>query len=352
MNATASAPGKLVLLGEYAVLEGAPALVLATAQRARVRLSPLPTGPSQLHARPLFERELLFEWTPQGCPDWRRNELTTADRGRLAWLGGLLEGLALRGWWPRQPVAAELDTRAFHGADGRKLGLGSSAALTVALAGAGAAAAGAGREPSLEELVALHCALQRGSGSGIDVAASLYGGALRYRLEQGRPRAQPVRLPAGITLLAVASGIPVSTPAALEHLHQWASAHPEAWADLRCRLMTAASDGAAAVDAGAAELEEALAGFARCLEELEAVSGLGEVCGDVHASPRRLAAEAGAVYKPSGAGGDLGIVASTDGARIALLERRATAAAVPHFPLGDQAAGLQVTSAAGEVPLP
>ena len=36
MRATASAPGKLILLGEYAVLEGAPALVAAVEQRAEV----------------------------------------------------------------------------------------------------------------------------------------------------------------------------------------------------------------------------------------------------------------------------------------------------------------------------
>ena len=39
MRVTASAPGKLVLLGEYAVLEGASALVLAVNRRARVTLT-------------------------------------------------------------------------------------------------------------------------------------------------------------------------------------------------------------------------------------------------------------------------------------------------------------------------
>lgn len=39
MRLTASAPGKLVLLGEYAVLDGAPALVLAVNRRARAALA-------------------------------------------------------------------------------------------------------------------------------------------------------------------------------------------------------------------------------------------------------------------------------------------------------------------------
>ena len=36
---TAQAPGKLLLLGEYAVLEGAPALVVAVDRLARVRVA-------------------------------------------------------------------------------------------------------------------------------------------------------------------------------------------------------------------------------------------------------------------------------------------------------------------------
>ncbi len=38
MKVIADAPGKLVLLGEYAVLEGAPGLVVAVDRRARVVL--------------------------------------------------------------------------------------------------------------------------------------------------------------------------------------------------------------------------------------------------------------------------------------------------------------------------
>jgi len=38
MEVTASTPGKLVLLGDYAVLEGAPALVMAVNRHAKVRI--------------------------------------------------------------------------------------------------------------------------------------------------------------------------------------------------------------------------------------------------------------------------------------------------------------------------
>ena len=50
MIVTATAPGKLVLLGEYAVLEGAPALVMAIDRRAEVRLETRTQAPCMLRA--------------------------------------------------------------------------------------------------------------------------------------------------------------------------------------------------------------------------------------------------------------------------------------------------------------
>ena len=40
MRITASAPGKFVLSGEYAVLDGAPAVCVAVDRRARVSIEP------------------------------------------------------------------------------------------------------------------------------------------------------------------------------------------------------------------------------------------------------------------------------------------------------------------------
>ena len=40
MTVAASAPGKLILIGEYAVLFGAPAAVMAVNRRASVRIEP------------------------------------------------------------------------------------------------------------------------------------------------------------------------------------------------------------------------------------------------------------------------------------------------------------------------
>ena len=60
MKVRATAPGKLVVLGEYAVLAGAPALVLAVDRRCRVDLGPSDDERCQLRIRAPESREVTF----------------------------------------------------------------------------------------------------------------------------------------------------------------------------------------------------------------------------------------------------------------------------------------------------
>jgi len=334
MNVAADAPGKLVLLGEYAVLDGAPALVLAMPQRARVRLRALGGGPSRLRAPPLIAGSEPFR-LHDGVLEWAAADEVRGQR--LAWAKALIQALAVRGWWPAGAVEAELDSRDFHATGGDKLGLGASAALAVALTRAAARAAGIGDdEITLASLVHLHRSLQGDRGSGVDVAASLLGGTVRYRLDGSEPVARRVELPAGLRLLGLASGTAFSTASALARLRQWVAQRPEQWHELRTRLTATAEAGAGA--ANAASLVAAVAEFAAGLEALERASGI-EILGRAHAVPKRLADEAGVAYKPSGAGGDLGIAASDDPGRIERLRQRAAASGLRTVPMDTTAAG-------------
>ena len=342
---TASAPGKLVLLGEYAVLEGAPALVVAMPQRARVALAPRSGGPSRLRARPLQERALAFGWA-DGALRWETGDAAILER--LAWAARLIEGLAQRGWWPATPVDVDLDTCAFHGDDGAKLGLGSSAALAVALAHAGARAAGVDEaELTLDRLVALHRGLQGETGSGVDIAAARLGGLVHYRLVDGVPEAVPVGLSPQVGLLAVVTGTAFSTGAALERLRSWRRTHAVQWERLYAALADAAERGSRAAARDGAALVAAVAEFAHGLDALERATGL-EIFGEAHTLPRRLAAQAGVAYKPSGAGGDLGIAASDDPDRLADLRTRAVAAGLGCWPIEAGVSGVacETTAAA------
>lgn len=324
----AEAPGKLVLAGEYAVLEGSPGLAVAVGIRARATIEPIPSG-SRLLVPGERDGEFPFRWLAGAPPRWE--EERPGDYALP--VETLAAALADGGLWPRHaelpPCRITLDTRAFREGDahGRavKLGLGSSAAVLVALAGA---LAGHARLPegTLERLLApclaAHRRMQGGRGSGIDVAAALRGGVVAVTFEGpgAVPAVEPLHWPAGLHVLPVWSGLPASTGTMLAALASWRdrrptehTAHMERLGATVARLLPCwrAAD-VAGVLTGLAAFDDALTRFDRD-------AGLG-VYTPVHEALRRLSHAHGAVYKPSGAGGgDFGLAFSADEAGIGAL---------------------------------
>jgi phosphomevalonate kinase len=321
MRVLASAPGKLVITGEYAVLEGAPALVLAIDRQAHVVLEDSGGSDYEISAPGLGIHAARGRLDATGRIAWPA--LDAAASASLRLVGAILETLGAEERPP--PFCASLDTRAFH-ADGdgrRKLGLGSSAALTVALASA-IRALGRRGAPSLDTLLAAHRRAQHGHGSGLDVAASLSGGLLRYRLHDGQPRIAPAAWPPGLAWCCVWSGRPASTSFFLQRLAAWRAQAPARHAAAMRELGDCAA--AAADAASATALLEAVAAYAQALERLAAASGLDIFCPE-HRALAALAARLGVVYKTCGAGGgDIGIALAMDPARLQAFRQAASAA--------------------------
>ena len=167
----ASAPGKALLCGEYAVLEGAPAVVAAVDRRVRV------------------------SWTDE--PTTMSPEVAAALRLAQAELGPVIRSLRVD--------ASELHQERI------KLGLGSSAAAAAAAAGAVFASHGqdlADRE-TLQRLFA--CAFDGHAsiapqGSGVDVAASTFGGFLRFEREDDRVETRALERPDGLQIRLIWTG--------------------------------------------------------------------------------------------------------------------------------------------------
>jgi diphosphomevalonate decarboxylase len=322
----ASAPGKLVLLGEYAVLEGAPALAIATSRRALVELYPLLGRRCEVIAPEIDIASVELYLDEQGLPDWRGNGEAAQ---KLCRLDQTIRGLAHEGVRlpPDRAFRLRLDTSAFFDeVAGRrlKLGLGSSAALTVALATALAVHAGRGaisadREVWLQRLLELHRSVQGGHGSGVDVAASLAGGVILYQLLDGgaHPEARAVRWPAGLHTLYVWTGRSASTPAFLARLSAWRAGHAVEYQrrmDELTEIAYAAAEGVRANQAatvlGAAEK------YCAALEELGRASDVDIVSAE-HACIAQLAYGYGALYKPCGAGGgDMGVAFALEPERL------------------------------------
>lgn len=310
MRIEASAPGKLFLLGDYAVLDGAPALLVAVNRRARVVLETRGDDALVVHAPDLGIDAARAVVEAHGNLVWG----SPAAADRLGLVTAIWHALASEGLAPAGGAEVQLDTSGFFEdmpQGRRKLGLGSSAALTVALAAALARAAGkplAMTPAWLARLIALHGAWQGGRGSGADIATSLAGGLGIYRRDPTAPTWAPALWPpAGVHCLFVWSGEAVSTAGYLARLAAWRQTHAAAYAARMGELCTLAEAALAALHGSAEDFVALVAAYGVALERFAAASGL------VIHSPQqvvaaRLAQREGAAFKPCGAGGDFGVV--------------------------------------------
>lgn len=288
----ASAPGKLLLLGEYAVLEAAPALVLGVSQRAEARVLP---GSS---AGPETPGETRL---PTLVLDFLRQKNLLADPCR-------------------QLQEVSLDTADFF-AGSKKLGLGSSAALTVATMAVFAKPMP--REQLLPHAVSCHRQFQGGFGSGADTACSLFGGLICFMSAEGKASAEPLTLPEGLFPGYVWTGTPSSTSDYLQRLAEWKETSGAEYDCLLGRLVELAEKGADLIRSGDPQGFMGLVQeYDRGLWALSQASRLG-FYSQVHEQLARLVRSAGGVYKPSGAGGgDFGLFFGSDRKMFANIKQR------------------------------
>ena len=300
----ATAPGKLILTGEYAVLDGAPALVTAVDRRvvARHRHGP---------------------------------------RGSSPFLLAVADELAARYGAEHPSTQRALDivvdsSPCYQGA--LKLGLGSSAAVTVAATAL--ALERIDRDEVLAVASAAHAAAQAqrgGSGSGADVAAAVYGGVIEFRAGTTVPRGWPT----GIRLIPFFTGQAAETPELIARVAEARRARP---AEVGAALSAIAHASAAACAATAARPEvagtsliAAIALAAHAMDQLASATGVPLVPPCVTAA-RAAFARLGGTAKTTGAGGGdvaIGVIPATEDATVAerlLIETgcRALALTVDH----------------------
>jgi len=212
------APGSTMLMGEHAVLFGEPALACALDYWLEVELTPLPNRQVEIDSSLARYRSELDRLAPEPA------------------LSFVLAAIEL--FRPRLQRGFRLQ---IHSGFAHTVGLGSSAAVTAAVTAALAAYSGADTAPeSLFEtaLKAVHRA-QHGRGSGTDLAASIYGGVIHYRVD---PRqVKPLTERPELTLLY--SGYKMKTPEVLALVEARAATEPGLYAELY-RLMGRTCDSA------------------------------------------------------------------------------------------------------------
>lgn len=322
MDRTLSAPGKLFLAGEYAVLWGGVARVLAVGPRTRCLVRR--RADRRVHVL-LAEGRLSGDATPAGVR-WESTP-TPGFHFVARTLDLALRAVAQDG--PGFSVAFDASPTV----EGQKLGFGSSARASVLAAEAVRSVTGATFDALKLALVA-HASAQGGKGSGADVAACFAGDLVRFRradvtalveagnrggfggaLNEAPPadvwRVAPPRLP----MLYVFSGQSASTPGLIHEVER-------TFDEAARRTFVVQSD------ALGSHLEDALgrADFQAAREAVEALQELLFSLGPTRTEGleriRSLAKAHGCVAKQSGAGGGDGalVVAPDAASREAVLE--------------------------------
>jgi phosphomevalonate kinase len=306
----ASAPGKLILTGEYAVLDGAPAIVVAVDRRAVARRN-APRGSSPFLLA--VAEELAARRGPDDPAARAALEISvdsTAFYDRSA--APQLATIALARTITAQRAVAAAERGEVAGAS--KLGLGSSAAVTVA-ATALALDTAHPRE-ILAVALAAHARAQgqRGAkGSGADIAASVYGGTIVFARPAGSGPAliEPKRWPASVTVLPFYTGAPADTAQLVARVQAARDAHRNE-VDAALTAITESSRAACAAlaappDIAPVALIGSLALAADAISRLAAATRIDLVPACVTAA-RAAMARLGGTAKTTGAGGgDVGV---------------------------------------------
>jgi phosphomevalonate kinase len=276
-----TAPGKVFLVGEYAVLEGGAAVVAAVSRRASGR---------------------FVAGIPPASP-----VVAEAVRLTAAALGRDVRAL---------PAGAVLVDTGELSSGGRKLGLGSSAATAAVAVGAMLEAAGRSVEEERDLVFSIaeaaHRRAQGGLGSGADVAATVHGGLIRYLRPAGASAAPVIRrltrLPPASELLIFSTGTPSSTLGAVKAMAALRERDPAYHEALLEPLRDAADRFMEAIDIGnARELAAATRAAGAGMAALGTAADLPIVTPEL-AAAAALAEELGGAAKPSGAGGgDVGV---------------------------------------------
>lgn len=293
-----SAPGKLLIAGEYAVLEGSKALVAAVNRRVIIRCASNAAG--------------HLEDPMQAAPGTPMPEIARVFE---------LEGEAL--------PALDVDNSALY-RGGRKLGLGSSAAQAVAAAGFLFAKRGAPLEAAQLFKLA-HAAHQRVAprGSGVDVLASAHGGLLLAdpsRLHEPS-RLDPGRVFGGLSMSVIDTGMSARTSTFLDAIEAHRASSPAASRRAFKALHSAMNsvEGAIARQSDG-DLLEALDEYNQAMRALGELTSL-PIVEERLSAIGALARECGGVSKPSGAGGgDIAVAFFPDAERRQAFERRASEA--------------------------
>ncbi len=307
-----TAPGKVMLAGEYAVIDGSEAVMLAVDRFASATLQSTPQ-----HLSPFLQaaHRVLCKEFGDDSP-----QADAAQRVRV-------------------------DTSAFREGE-HKIGLGSSAAATVAAIGLALGADfNVDRVHTLARQAHGDAQEPQGTrGSGADVASASYGGCLRFSTT---PSCAPVALPSDLHLVFPWCGQSASTTSLVSQVRTLREGNNARYQALCNAISETAQALIAASNAGDAIAAIRLAG--------QAVDALGRAANaplwlPVHTQMQDIAEQLGGAVKPTGAGGgDLALGAFASAQDAAAFTEKLADHGISCPPLAPAHQGVRLQSQASKV---
>lgn len=316
---TAKAPGKMILIGEYAVLHGAKSLVCAMDCYATVIISSSDSNQFIITAPSLSIPDLLFNINSRGQLEFTKSAQSDV-LNKLGFFKTVFEEInqiiQSRGY-QFKPIKIEINTDDFYSTNGEyKYGFGSSAAMTVALIKALLTSINFQSFYTINDFLQLafraHRKAQGNLGSGIDIAASVYGNILTYQLsdENGIPtgHGQPVNRWDDLYVVPIWAGHSTSTRKMMRSVDDFKESSPKIFDQIITKLIDCSENGCNSY------INRDRATFFKCIREFNNIlSELGKqsntpIVSETHQKLIDLISGTNAVYKPSGAGGgDIGV---------------------------------------------
>tara|TARA_B100001094_G_scaffold327952_1_gene387311 strand:- start:4310 stop:5308 length:999 start_codon:yes stop_codon:yes gene_type:complete len=289
-----SAPGKIIIIGEYAVLSDAPAISMAVNQRAKVTIKRHQQEMHLLKTRGYSNTVARFKIGNTGSIEWI--DTITEDPIRLFFESA----------WSHINFHSDffyefnLDTTGFYTrAGGDKYGIGSSAALAVAMAAGFVKIFNITQE--VKELASqIHNTFQNNRGSGVDIETSSIGGVIKF-YRNPEKKSISLDLPKSLKFKIFWSGAPFNTVTQLEKL---GSLDKRSFLELR--------EMAIGIDSVLAQYSNEV--FIDYLKKYTNILGRfsEEYDLDIFSNRHDILTDKAkkypnTVYKPCGAGGDIGI---------------------------------------------
>jgi phosphomevalonate kinase len=302
MKVDMTAPGKVFLCGEYMAIEGAKATLLSVSRSAEISIEKIESSENRFITSAL-EKEFLFQLNNRSEIEWI-NE-SPGEYGLFLEIAIKVLGIKPFG------VKFSINTDGFF-ESGIKLGIGSSAAISVAITKAinKYFKLKLDKQEQLYNSLEVHNYFQNHIGSGLDVLSSFYGFPV---IECSKDRNSfvwnQVKIPKEVIIKFVKGQTYSDTREMIKKYHLGKLEHKSFFLEISKEMKEALTNLSQAYrDNNPDQIINSIKRYSTLMIEMDSTFNIG-VYSETDKEISILADKEGLIYKPSGAGGgDLGII--------------------------------------------